>query len=340
MRRIPIEQRPHPQPVELVESPRPARHEAPYGPRTTAQVLAMQRLAGNRAATTLLGVDTEPLTAPRAFEGGRPMRTVQRGIFSFLGDVAKAAGSYVADIGRGFKRSAKGLRVWNPDALVKQHEENASAGRLFLRLVQNPLGTIEAAVAGVVGGLATFTALPEPLRQKATDKFQDKAPDILKGILAKVIGKAIAQKALVAIANRILTSAVVKQLLKKLGASAAVSKTGVGIPLAVFSSLGLIEKAAGAADRLKAKYPEVYSKLAADDLHMLWFVIEPHAPAISAEVYASILDHIERTNRDGRELIDAGGSNDRTPIRSGPDRRTPIDSGGSTPRTPIRAGGG
>ena len=220
------------------------------------------------------------------------------------------------------------------------HEENASAARLFGRLISDPVGTVKAALTGIAGGLTTFAALPGPLKDKATAKFKDAAPGIVEGIVAKMVGKALAQKAFVTIANKILLSGVFKQLAKKLGVSAAVSKTGVGIPLAVFSSLGLIEKASGAADNLREDFPHVYQRLAKDDLHMLWFVIEPHIPAIMAEVYASVDDVIDRTRPDGRVLINAGGGNDRTPINAGPDRQ-PIRSGGSAPRRiPIRSGGG
>lgn len=311
----------------------------PFGMHTPAGILALQRQVGNQA--TIAFVQTQPAgPAPAPAVGPTPAPTVQRGILSFIGDVASAAGSYVADLGRGAKRAAKGLRVWDPDALVKMHEENASAARLLGRLVSDPLGTIEAALAGAAGGLVTYAGLPDNLKNKARNKFKDAAPDIIQKIIAKAVGKALVQKSFVAIANRILTSSVVKKLLAKLGASAVASKTGVGIPLAVFSSLGLIEKASGAADRLQARFPEVYRRLAADDLHMLWFVIEPHIPLIMSEVYATVAEYIDRTRPDGRVLINAGGSNDRTPINAGPDR-TPIRSGGGEPRRiPIRSGGG
>jgi hypothetical protein len=311
-----------------------------FGVRTPAGISTLQRQAGNRATTSFVqrrpagSVAHEPTTAAEA------PRTVQRGVWSFLGGVAKGAASYVADVGRGFKRAAKGLRVWNPDALVKMHQENASAARLLVRLVSNPRGTITAAVTGVAGGFASFTALPDPLRKKAHDKFKGAAPGIMEGIVARFVGKALTQKALPLLANRILLSGVVQRLLKKLGTSAAASKTGVGLPLFVFSTLGLIEKAAAAADDLQARYPEVYRRLVADDLHMLWFLIKDHVPAILSEVHPAVDEYIDRTRPDGRVLVDAGGSNDRTPIDAGPDR-TPIGSGGSTPpRRPIRAGGG
>ncbi|HEY5788227.1 MAG TPA: hypothetical protein VIT65_26015 [Microlunatus sp.] len=227
-------------------------------------------------------------------------------------------GSYAADVGRGFKRAAKGLRVWNSDALVKMHEENVSAAKLFGRLVSDPEGTVTSALTGLAGGLVTYTALPTSLQSKATAKFKDAAPGIIQKIIAKAVGKALAQKAFTTVANRILTSGLVKQLLKKLGASATVSKTGVGIPLAVFSSLGLLEKASAAADRLEKRFPVVYQRLKTDDLHLLWFVIEPHVPEFLPVVYATIDEYIERTRPDGRVLVNAGGGNDRTPIRTGP----------------------
>jgi hypothetical protein len=330
-----------------IEWPAPVRRTrpgsvapVPFGVQTPAGILAVQRQAGNRAATALVHgplAGTAPARAPAA---PKKAATVQRGVRSFIGDVVTGAGSYIADVGRGFKRSAKGLRVWNPDALIKMHEENASAARLFGRLVSDPKGTITTALTGVAGGLTTFAALPGPLKEKAVEKFKDAAPGIIEGIVAKFVGKALTQKAFVTIANRILLSGVVKRLLKKLGASAVASKTGVGIPLAVFSSLGLIEKASGAADRLRARFPDVYRRLAADDLHLLWFLIEPHVPAIMAEVYATVDEYINRTRPDGRVLIDSGGSNDRTPIDAGPNR-TPIRSGAGAPRRiPIRSGGG
>ncbi|HEY5787603.1 MAG TPA: hypothetical protein VIT65_22785, partial [Microlunatus sp.] len=64
-------------------------------------------------------------------------------------------------------------------------------------------------------------------------------------------------------------------------------------------------------------------------------VIEPHVPEFLPVVYATIDEYIERTRPDGRVLVNAGGGNDRTPLRSGPDR-TPIRSGPD--RTPIRTG--
>jgi hypothetical protein len=320
------EQRRHP-----VSSAAPVR----LGTQTSA-ILALQRHAGNRATTAFLQ-SRPPSSAPVAGQTTAP--TLQRGVFSFIGDVLTGAASYVADVGRGFKRSAKGLRVWDDEALVKMHEENASAARLFGRLVSDPFGTIEKAILAAAGGFGAFTALPGPLKDKATAKFKDAAPSMVQKIVAKVVGKVLAQKLFVAIANRILMSGVVKKLLAKLGASVAVSKTGVGIPLAVFSSLGLIEKASGAADRLEEKFPAVYRRLKAEDLHMLWFMVEPHVPAIMAQVHATIDEYIDRTQPDGRVLIDAGPN--RTPIDAGPEQRIPIRTGGSEPRrVPIRSGGG
>jgi hypothetical protein len=306
----------------------------PFGIHTPAGILALQRQAGNQSTTAFVqaqSVGPAPTRRAAGPTSAPSVLTVQRGVLDFIGDVVDAAGSYAADLGRGAKRAAKGLRFWDPDALVKMHEENASAARLLGRLVSDPLGTIEAALTGVASGVITYAGLPDNLKAKARDKFKDAAPGIVQKIIAKVVGKALVQKSFVAIANRILTSAVVKKLLAKLGASAVASKTGVGIPLAVFSSLGLVEKAAGAADRLQARFPEVYRQLAADDLHMLWFVIEPHLPAIMLEVYAQyakVAEYIDRTQPDGRVLIDAGGGDDRTPINAGPERRTPIRSGG------------
>lgn len=319
----------------------------PFGVQTPAGILAQQRQAGNQAATAFVqrqAAGTAPapaLAKPPAAGRQSTAPTVQRGVFSFIGDVVKGAGSYVADLGRGAKRAAKGLRFWDPDALVKMHEENASAARLFGRLVSKPKATITKALSGVAGGLITFAALPDSLKDKATNKFKkDAAPRIIETVVAKMVGKALAQKAFVAIATRILETAVVQRLLAKLGVSFVAAKTGVGAPLAVFSSLGILEKAANAADRLRASYPDVYRELAADDLHLLWFIIEPHIPAIMAEVHATVDEYIDRTRPDGRVLIDAGGGDDRTPIRTGPDR-TPIRSGGGAPRrTPIRSGGG
>jgi len=315
---------------EASASPRrPRRTPAavPFGARTPAGVLDLQRLAGNRA-TALLVRPARPSQAPASAAPTATVRpvVVQRGVLSFLGDVVTGAGSYAADVGRGFKRAAKGLRVWNSDALVKMHEENVSAVKLFGRLVSDPEGTVTAALTALTGGLVTYSALPASLQSKATAKFKDAAPGIVQTIIAKAVGKALAQKMFMTVANRILTSGLVRQLLKKLGASATVSKTGVGIPLAVFSSLGLLEKASAAADRLETRFPVVYQRLKSDDLHLLWFVIEPHLPEILPMVYQMIDEYIERTRPDGRVLVNAGGGNDRTPIRSGPDR-TPIRTG-------------
>lgn len=313
---------------------------APWQHPTRAGVVALQRLAGNRATTAAVQATMRrPAGLSHLQATARSAPTVQRDPLSFVGDVAKGAASYVGDVGRGFKRSAKGLRVWDPDALVKMHEENASAARLLGRLVSDPRGTVQLALAGVAGGLTTYASLPDPLKKKATDKFAAAAPGIVEGVIAKVVGKALAQKAFVVIANRILTSAVVKRLLAKLGASAAASKSVVGAPLAVFSSLGLVEKAAAAADRLRAKYPAVYRRLAADDLHMLWFAIDPHITTIVDHVHATVDAYIDRTQPDGRVLVDWKGRTDREPVRAGPDR-APIRTGGDTPRVPIRSGGG
>ena len=63
----------------------------------------------------------------------------------------------------------------------------------------------------------------------------------------------------------------------------------------MFSTLGLLEKASAAADRLETRFPVVYQRLKSDDLHLLWFVIEPHLPEILPMVYQTIDEYIERT---------------------------------------------
>lgn len=313
----------------------------PFGTPSVAGVLAMQRTAGNQATDALLHARSGPRVGggrvlpgrrgPTVTSRGQPP-VVQRGVLGFLGDVVKGAGSYVADLGRGAKRTAKGLRPWNEDAMITIAQENEAAARVFKRLVGGGLSgarTYLTEVIGVAfGAFVTWSSLPESIRDQASQKFGDAAESIVQKVVAKQVGKVIVQKVATRVAERVVRTTVYRQLAKKLGASAALSSTGVGIPLAMLGVQGTIEKASGAADRLRTRYPAVYDRLAAQDMHMVWFLLEPHVPEILAEVADAAADLVRRTNPDGRVLVDSGGSNDRVPVASG----------GSGTRRPVASG--
>ena len=311
---------------------------------SVAGVLTTQRSAGNQATVALLHARSG---APVGSGPARPGRrgpvaesSVQRpavqrgsGALSFVGDVVKGAGSYVADLGRGAKRTAKGLRPWNEDAMIKIAEENAAAGRAFKRLVGGGLSGAKTYLTEMIGvafgGFVTWSSLPKSVRDQASAKFGDAAGSIVNRIVAKQVGKLIVQRLARRVAERVIRTTVYRQLAKKLGASAALSATGVGIPLGMLGVQGTIEKAAGAADRLKIKYPTVHNLLAAQDMHMVWFLLEPHVPEILAEIADATADTIRRTNSHGRVMVDSGGSNDRVPVATG----------GSGTRRPVASGG-
>ncbi|MBW3555690.1 MAG: hypothetical protein KY454_02005 [Actinobacteria bacterium] len=197
-------------------------------------------------------------------------------------------------------------------------------------------------VAAVTGGFTTWASLPAPLRGQASAKFGAAKQDMVNKFIAKRVGKNLVNKLAKRIAAQAVQTAVYKTLAKKLGVSAGLSSTGVGIPVSMLSTMGIIEKASAGAARLRAKYPAVYARLEVKDMHMAWFLIEPYVPEIVLEVGQAMADMIARTTPDGRVLVNAGGSNDRVPIASGGSgTRVPIASGGSSPRrVPIASGGG
>jgi len=256
---------------------------------------------------------------------------------NFLGDVIRGAGSYIADLGRGAKRTAGGLKVWDTDGLIKIAEENESAARLLKRLVTAPRETLEETLVVATGGLVTWKLLPDSIRQQALDKFGDAAKKIIQGVIAKQVGKIIVNKIAKKIAIRVIRTAVYKRLAKKLGANAFFSSTGIGIPVALLGLQGVIEKASSSADSLKSQFPAVYNRLQPKDLHMAWFLVERYVPEIMQEISRVMGEMIERASPDGRILVDAGGSNDRVPIRtSESERRVPVRTSESERRVPVR----
>lgn len=253
---------------------------------------------------------------------------------NILGDVIRGAGSYIMDLGRGAKRTAGGLKVWDTDGMIKIAEENESAARLLERLVTAPRETLEETLVVATGGLMTWSQLPDSIRQQALDKFGDAAEKIVQGIIAKQVGKMIVNKIAKKIAIRVIQTAVYKELAKKLGTSAALSSTGIGIPVAMLGIQGVIENASSSADGLKNQFPEVYKRLQPKDLHMAWFLVEPHVPEI---MQAVVSEMIERASPDGRIPVATGGSNDRVPIRtSESERRVPVRTSDSERRVPVR----
>lgn len=312
----------------------------PFGLASREGVLDLQRRAGNQAAVAFLRVQSPHPNVPTRDASSSAI--VQR---NFLGDVIRGAGSYVADLGRGAKRTARGLAFWDSDAMIKLAQENESGFRLLKRLVSGGLegaeDTLTKMLTAAIPGFLGWSALPDSIRQQASDKFGDAAKDLMQKIIAKQVGKLLVHKVVGQIAKKAVRTALYKQIAKKLGASAGLSSTGVGIPVAMLGVQGMLEKASGSADDLKSRFPGVFQRLENEDLHMGWFLIEKHVPELLLQIQQLTADTIQGATPDGRILVDAGGGDDRVPIDAGGgEGRVPIRSGGSQRRVPIRSGGG
>lgn len=268
--------------------------------------MQLQQTAGNRATVQLLrGERHEPRALPER------VPTVQRGVLGFLGGVIKGGASYVADLGRGTKRMVKSWRFWNSDAMIRIANENAAACRILKSIVASPKAYFEEMLGLTIGGLITSESLSPEVRSAAKTKFGDAAESIIANIVAKQIGKTIVNKLTRRLAARAVASGIYKKLARKLAIGAAFKTTGIGAPVFGLGMLGLIEKASAAARRLERKYPSIYRRLKPKDMHMAWFLIEPHVP----ELNRAALDLVFRTTPEGRVMVD--WKREREPIRSG-----------------------
>jgi hypothetical protein len=320
--------------------PVPAGPAVPFGLLSRQGVLNLQRTAGNQATVAFLRRQGPGPDVPTRVASSPP--TVQR---NFLGDVIRGAGSYIADLGRGVKRTAKGLKFWDSDAMTKIAQENEAGFRLFKRLAtggyQGAKDMVEEMLVVGTGGFLVWSALPASIQKQASDKFDEAAKGIMQKIIAKQVGKLIVHKIVKQIAIKAVQTELYKQIAKKLGATAGLSSTGIGVPVAMLGIQGMIEKASGSADRLKSQFPVVYDRLEPKDLHMAWFLVEDHVPELLKELYQVAAETIQTTTRDGRILVGSGGGNDRVPINAGggsSEGRVPIRTGPSERRVPINAG--
>lgn len=248
------------------------------------------------------------------------------------------------DLGRGAKRTARGLQFWDGDAMIKIATENEAAWRLFKRLVKGGVRGATAVLSNLleitVGLLTTWAHLPAELKNLAVDKLGAAARTVVENVVAKEVGKWAVRRVVRELAERVVKTGAYRILAKKLGVSAAFSGTWVGIPIAMLGVQGLFEKAAAASDRLRSRFPGLHRQLARTDLHMAWFLVEPFVDELRGKLAARLKTMLSGA-REGRILVDSGDG--RTPIRAGGgDDRVPIRTGGSSRerRVPIRTGGG
>lgn len=314
----------------------------------------LQQSAGNRAVSRLVTDASRSASRPHGGPVAEPLRLleaqklpgterlpVQRG---FLGDVAGGAWSWAKDLGRGAKRTARGLKVWDQDAMIKIAQQNESAWRLFKRLVKNGVSGAIAVFSHLLEiAVVAFTAwklLPQHIKDLAVKKLGSSAKTMVQKVAAKAVGKWAVKQVVRQLAQRIVRTKGYKMLAKKLGTSAALKATGVGVPLGLLGLQGLIEKASQAAAKLKSQFSLLYEQLAKHDLHMAWFLVAGFVDTLRKQIYDRLTMMLTRS-RDGRILIDAGSGDGRTPIRSGgSETRVPIRTSESGRRVPIRTGGG
>lgn len=231
---------------------------------------------------------TRPRKKSRLRRIGDFVRGVDKKVDDFVRGVGRAGGDWVKGVGRGAKRTGRGLKFWNNDAMIKIATENEKAMRIFRRAMSNGFDVFNHLFEIVASGLLAWAVLPEDMKKQLTKRLGDAAPKLVKKRAQKWMGKKAVKVIIHQIAKKVIVTAAYKKLASKLGTSAALSSTGIGIPVAMLNMQGVLETASQARNRLKAAYPMIYNQLSPHDLDMLWFLVEGSIENLKKKLYQEI----------------------------------------------------
>jgi len=199
----------------------------------------------------------------------------------FLDDMVSygtALGNGVISVGKdmyfGAERTAEGLGVRGYDRMAEIGLENqylvtqlTNLVRTAVNLRDNPLYQIITTILGKY-----YEKFPDDALEKLC-----KASSIALGygVGRMVIGKALAEAVAVRIAVQIAETAAYKEFAKKIGISAGAGATGVGTLITLVMGQGVGQRASRASQRLRARYPALWSELRArSGLDMIYFLVE------------------------------------------------------------------
>ncbi len=203
-----------------------------------------------------------------------------------LANVATGIGSGIVSVGEdlagGAYRTARGLNIFNTDELAQIGAENERAYNLIVSFIKNP-DLLENVVRFAIENI--YNNLPADLQEKIRERFTSGAEQLAGYTFGRlVVGSAIARSIVRRLATRIAVSQGFRAMATRLGVSAGVGATGVGIPITLVMVQGVLERAAQASRRLQTDHPELYRTLLTHNLDMAWFLVEPHYEGIRNEL--------------------------------------------------------
>lgn len=213
--------------------------------------------------------------------------------FDDLVDVATALGKGVYSVGEdivlGAERTAEGLGMRGTSRISQIGRENELLVGLMTDLFRYGVTMPNSPLYDIISTilLEYYDKFPEEALQKLA-----KAGGLGLGYMSgrMVIGKMLATKVTTVIAMKIAQSAAYKQFAKKIGVSAGVGATGIGVPITLLMIQGVGQRASAGSQRLRGKYPTLYNKLRAKKgLDLLYFLVEkPMAKHLDAIFTANL----------------------------------------------------
>ncbi len=201
-------------------------------------------------------------------------------ITGFAKGVAGGVLSVGEDIVGGTHRTMRGLNLFNQDELARIGFENERAYNMIIAVFENT-DLLEKIISHTIADI--YEQLPPQEQQKVKEKFLDGAVQGAGYVVGRmIVGTTIVKSIIKRIAVRVAASQAFKAIATRLGVSAAVGSTGVGVPVTLVMVQGVLERASRASRRLQSTHPRLRARLVAENLDMAWFLVEPHYNEIAS----------------------------------------------------------
>lgn len=254
-----------------------------------AAVLQMQRQRGNQYVQRTLN-DSQARPQLRT-----PGPMIQGGWFDdaldTVVDAGKSVGRGAAAVGKGIYsvgedlvggtyRTARGLNFFDSEEQLKIAAQNERAYNLLKDIFTNR-DSIQDMVSLIADHF--YSQAPKETQSKINEGIRNGAIQLAARM---TVGKKIATKIAQKIATRIAASAGYKTLAQKIGVSAGVGSTGIGIPITLLMLQGTLERAGNASERLRSEDPVLFRILSSKNLDMAWFLVEDYVAEIREQVEA------------------------------------------------------
>lgn len=208
--------------------------------------------------------------------------------------LGKGVLSVAEDIYGGVERTAEGLGVRGADRMAEIGAENEYLVGHLMTLVGEATTNWESSLYKLVRLILQeyYQHFPESALREIADAA-GVAGSYAVGRF--VLGRMIARRIAVEIVHTIARSAAFRALAARLGISAGVGTTGVGLIVTVVMVQGLAQRASHASQRLKIRFPRFWGMLRSQEgLDMLYFLVE--------EPLAKYLDAIEHAQQSPEEF--------------------------------------